>query len=559
MKIALAQINPTIGDFSGNADKIVRFSEKACSLGCDLVVFSELVLSGYPPRDLLEKPDFIRANRKCLDGLMQRVRGIGVVVGTLMENPLDEGKSLFNGAVLFEDGRLVGECCKRLLPTYDVFDERRYFEPGKSFLPIAYRGRQIGLTICEDAWNDKDFFKKRMYDLDPIALIAEAGADLLVNISASPYHRGKADLRNRMLAAQARKHALPLIFVNQVGGNDGVVFDGTSSVFTADGALALRAADFEEDIVVWDLDASAQSDEDAALRRSVADPGVAPVVKALVTGTRDYVGKCGFSKVVIGLSGGIDSAVTAAVAVEALGPANVATVFMPSHYTSKDNFEDTAALAANLGVDYRVLPINDMFQAFLGHLVPDFDPDDPTVTEQNIQARIRGTILMALSNSSGALVLSTGNKSEMAVGYCTLYGDMSGGLSVISDVPKTMVYEVARFFNRDREVIPRRILEKKPSAELRPEQTDQDDLPDYETLDAILKGYIEELKGPEELIAEGFDPQVVREVIRRVDLNEYKRHQAAPGIKVTSKAFGYGRRYPIAQGYRYPVAGKTSG
>lgn len=546
MKIALAQINPTIGDFSGNTEKIICFADKALARGCELVVFSELAISGYPPRDLLEKPDFVRVNRSCLKRLVDTIQGIGVVVGTLLENPREEGKTLFNGAVLFEGGRVIGESAKRLLPTYDVFDERRYFEPGDTFSPVVYRGRKIGLTICEDAWNDKDFFRKRMYDLDPVALIAEAGADLLINISASPYHLGKRDFRHRMLSAQARKHCLPLVFVNQAGGNDDVVFDGISSGFAPDGGLAVQARDFEEDLVVWDLNAPAQEE-----MHTVSAPGVESVLRALVIGTRDYVTKCGFSKVVIGLSGGIDSAVTAAVAVEALGPENVSTVFMPSPYTSRENFEDTEALARSLGVDYQVIPINDMFRAFLNHLVPGFDPRAPTVTEQNIQARIRGTILMALSNRSGALVLSTGNKSELAVGYCTLYGDMNGGLAVISDVPKTLVYEVARLVNRNREVIPDRILEKAPSAELKPDQTDQDDLPDYHVLDAILKGYIEDFKGPDELAIEGFDPQVVQEVLRRVDLNEYKRHQAAPGIKITSKAFGYGRRYPIAQRYRY--------
>jgi NAD+ synthetase len=550
MKIALAQINPTIGDFSTNVSLIGRFADQAIDLGCHLVVFPELAVSGYPPRDLLEKPEFLAANQVALEQIITNVRDIGIILGTIIEAPHNKGKSLFNGAVLCHNGRLIGESHKRLLPSYDVFDERRYFEPGSTFFPIGFRGAKIGLTICEDAWNDEDFFQKRMYDIDPVARLVKGGADLIVNISASPYHLGKGSVRHRMLASLARKHRLPLVFVNQVGGNDDVVFDGISSGFAPDGRLVSRARDFESDLVVFDTESSFEDQAESTWIHPISGYGEASVLKALVLGTRDYVTKCGFSKVVIGLSGGIDSAVTAAVAVKALGSDNVAAVFMPSPYTSADNFEDTALLSANLGIDYRVIPIDGMFQAFLDQLMPAFDAGAPTVAEQNIQARIRGTILMALSNSSGALVLSTGNKSELAVGYCTLYGDMNGGLSVISDVPKTLVYELARIINRDRELIPNRILDKAPSAELKPDQTDQDDLPDYGVLDAILKGYIEAFKSPDELTADGFDRDVVTSVIRRVDMNEYKRHQAAPGIKVTSKAFGYGRRYPIAQRFR---------
>ncbi|MFZ7128279.1 MAG: NAD+ synthase [Desulfobacterales bacterium] len=553
MRIALAQINPTIGDFPGNRRRIAELSERARGLGCDVVIFPELAVSGYPPRDLLEKPDFLRANRRSLDRLIDGIQGIGVVVGTLLDNPQDGGKPVFNGAVLFEEGKWIGEAAKRLLPTYDVFDERRYFQPGTDVTPIPYKGYRLGLTICEDAWNDKDFFKRRMYDLDPVALLVEAGADLIINISASPYHLGKREFRDRMLSSLARKHGVPVIFVNQTGGNDDVVFDGISGVYGPDGGMIVRASDFEEDFLVCDISGGCADVPSGDRLHPVSETGAASVLKALVTGTRDYVAKCGFSKVVIGLSGGIDSALTTAVAVRALGNDNVSTVFMPSPYTSRDNFEDTRRLAENLKVGYRIIPIEEMFQAFLHHLVPDFDPLAPSVTEQNIQARIRGVILMAISNRTGAMVLSTGNKSELAVGYCTLYGDMSGGLAVISDVPKTMVYELSRLINRNGDIIPSRIIDKPPSAELKPNQTDQDDLPEYPVLDAILKGYIEEFKGPDELSRDGFDPLVVREVIRRVDLNEYKRHQAAPGIKVTSKAFGYGRRFPIAQGYRYTV------
>jgi NAD+ synthetase len=551
MQIALAQINPTIGDFHGNLRKVAGFADRAKAAGCRLVVFSELALSGYPPRDLLEKPDFVDSNRRCLEDLVARLRGIGVVIGTLMDNPADDGKTLFNGAVLFEDGKRLGECAKRLLPTYDVFDERRYFEPGEASRPLDFHGHRIGLTICEDAWNDKDFFGKRMYALDPVALLADDGAELVVNISASPYHIGKGEMRRRMLAAQASKHRVPLLFANQVGGNDDLVFDGLSAAFDATGRVVAQARDFDEDLIVVDWTAGEGLTADPGQRHPESASDAASIMKALVVGTRDYVRKCGFSTVVIGLSGGIDSAVTAAVAVEALGRENVATVFMPSVFTSRENHEDTRTLAENLGVAYRVIPIEGLFGAFTGALGDGTGAGSHDVTEQNLQARIRGTLLMAISNRSGCLVLSTGNKSELAVGYCTLYGDMNGGLAVISDVPKTMVYEIARHVNRERAVIPPRILTKAPSAELKPGQTDQDDLPPYEVLDAVLKGYIESCKGPDDLIAEGFDPALVHDVIRRVDRNEYKRHQAAPGIKVTSKAFGYGRRYPIAQQYRY--------
>ncbi len=407
----------------------------------------------------------------------------------------------------------------------------------------------MGLTICEDAWNDPDTFAQRIYAEDPVERLASQDADLLVNISASPFHIGKRDFRHRMLAALARKYAFPVVHVNQVGGNDSLVFDGTSAGFDTSGTLVARCRDFEEDLVVMDVAKTPATASKGQIHPvAVSDPE--SVLAALVLGTRDYVHKCGFKQAVIGLSGGIDSALTAAVAARALGAENVTTVFMPSGYTSGDNYLDTAQLARNLGVVYRTIPIDNIFTAFVTHLSPNFDPAAPGVTEQNIQARIRGTLLMGLSNQSGGLVLSTGNKSELAVGYCTLYGDMNGGLAVISDVPKTLVYEVCAFLNRDREIIPGRILEKAPSAELKPDQTDQDDLPDYAVLDAVLKGMVEEFKGADTLIQEGHDPVAVRDIFRRVEVNEYKRHQAAPGIKVTSKAFGSGRRYPIAKVFR---------
>jgi len=542
MKIALAQINPIIGDFDYNFNKIKSFADKAASLSCDLAVFSELVISGYPPRDLLEKKDFADANIACLNRLISSIRGIGVICGFVEKNPGNEGNPLYNSAVLFEDGKILYQVRKRLLPTYDVFDEARYFEPGTEFKSYSYKGRRIGLTVCEDMWNDKDIFKRRFYHTDPVALMVKDGADMILNVSASPYHAGKREFKWNLLGSVARKYGIPVVAVNQVGGNDSLLFDGISTAFDSSGNRRSQACDFKEDLVIFD------SETFEGDIHEITASDTESVLNALIMGTRDYMKKCGFSKAVIGLSGGIDSALTAYIAAEALGRENVLTVFMPSPYTSRENYEDTRQFADNLGLEYTVIPIDDIFKTFLKVLSPDFN-DDPGITEQNIQARIRGTLLMGISNRDGSLLLSTGNKSELAVGYCTMYGDMNGGLAVISDVPKTMVYEISRFINREKDFIPSRIIEKAPSAELKPDQTDQDDLPAYSILDAILKGYVEELKSPDELAAEGFDKKLVADVISRISRNEYKRHQAAPGLKVTSKAFGYGRRYPLAQRY----------
>lgn len=547
MKIAMAQVNPVIGDFNYNFQRIIDYAEKAKARGCDLVIFPELAVTGYPPRDLLEKRDFVKTNLACLRRLRERIRGIGVICGYAEPNPGEVGNNLFNAAVHFEDGEILHTAYKRLLPTYDIFDERRYFEPGDDFSVYDYKGRRIGLTVCEDVWNDTDVFKRRYYPLDPVTELVRNGADLIVNVSASPYHLGKRDFRRRLLSSIAKKHRVPLVLANQVGGNDSVLFDGSSGAFDPRGEIAAQAPDFEEALVVVDLDAMTGD----IAPGSETEPEA--ILKALVLGVRDYVRKCGFSKAVIGLSGGIDSALTAYIAARALDPENVLTVFMPSRYTSGDNFTDTRQLADNLGVGYREIPIDEIFTAFTNVLSPDFKENDPGVTEQNFQARIRGTLLMGISNAQGHLVLSTGNKSEMAIGYSTLYGDMNGGLSVISDVPKTLVWELSRYINREREIIPRRIIDKVPSAELKPDQTDQDDLPPYEDLDKILKKYIEEFTGAETLAAAGYDPALVAEVAARVDRNEYKRQQAPPGLKVTSKAFGYGRRYPIAHQYRGPA------
>jgi NAD+ synthetase len=519
----------------------VAACEEAQQKGCDLAVLPELVLCGYPPRDLLERKSFVAANRSCLERLVRQIQGIGVICGLVDTNPDETGNALYNSAVLFENGRILHQANKQLLPTYDVFDEHRHFEPGKPSRPFDYKGHRIGLTICEDVWNDKDIFKRRRYALDPVPQLIEAGADVLINISASPYHQGKRAFRERMLAVLARKHKVPVVFVNQVGGNDHILFDGASAVFDADGQVVARCADFKEDAVVFDtvthkgdLHAVSASDDSA-------------VLQALIMGTRDYVTKCGFQKAVVGLSGGIDSALVIYIAVEALGRENVAAVFMPSRYTSPDNYEDTEALARNLGIAYSVIPIDAVYDAFVRQLLPGANGSDLTLTEQNVQARVRGTLLMGISNRDGCLVLSTGNKSELAVGYCTLYGDMNGGLAVISDVPKTKVYDICRMINSPSEIIPQRILDKAPSAELKPDQTDQDDLPPYDVLDAILKGYVEEGLSLDELVAAGQDRQTVLDVIARVDRNEYKRQQAPPGLKVTARAFGEGRRYPVAK------------
>ena len=541
MKIALVQINPLIGDFKRQFDTIAGACDKAKAAGCDLAVFPELAVCGYPPRDLLEQPAFGDANRTCLHALVDRIQGIGVICGFVDQNPSDSGKSLMNSAALFENGRILHQVNKQLLPTYDVFDERRFFEPGSPSIPFDYKGHRIGLTICEDAWNDKDVFKRRLYQNDPVDQLADRGADLLINIAASPFDMDKREFRDRMLAKLAAKHRVPMVFVNQTGGNDHILFDGVSAVYDLQGQTVARAADFHEDMVFFDTITGAGEIHPAT--RTIPEA----VLQALIMGTRDYVTKCGFQKVVIGLSGGVDSALVATIAVRALGAENTATVFMPSRYTSRVNYHDTQQLADNLGVTYSVIPIDPIYDAFAHELVPQADPADPGLTEQNIQARIRGTLLMGISNRDGCMVLSTGNKSELAVGYCTLYGDMNGGLAVISDVPKTLVYEICNWINQEKENIPRRILTKAPSAELRPDQTDQDDLPPYEVIDPILKGYIEEARSVAELVAAGHDPKVVTEVIQRVNKNEYKRHQAAPGLKVTRKAFGEGRRYPLAK------------
>ncbi len=542
MKIALGQINPTVGDFEGNAATIIEFARRARDGGAELVVFPELCVCGYPPRDLVEKRSFVEANCRAASRIAQSTRGIAVICGLVTPAQSETGKSVMNSAALLRDGRIEFIQSKMLLPTYDVFDEMRNFAPAKKQEVIAFAGRKLALTICEDAWNDKHFWDRRLYGIDPVEMLMTAGGNFMINISASPFHLGKREFRTRMLAAIAREYKAPLIMVNQVGGNDQLVFDGSSLALGPGGQVVAQAKSFEEDLVFLDTETLAGD-----LHPQV-EGTEASAYAALVLGTRDYVRKCGFERVIIGLSGGIDSALTAAIAVEALGADNVTGVSMPGPYSSRGSIDDARALATSLGIRFETLGISQVFDDFRKTLKPVFAARPEDVTEENIQARIRGTLLMALSNKFGALVLTTGNKSELAVGYCTLYGDMVGGLAVISDVPKTLVYRLAHYVNSRRPVIPQATLEKPPSAELRPNQTDQDTLPPYEVLDTILEDYIEDLKTPEQIAAERhYDLALVRKVARMIERSEYKRQQAAPGIKITQKAFGMGRRFPIAQ------------
>ena len=541
MKIALAQFNPTVGDFSGNSARILSLAEKARQRGADLAVFSELCLCGYLPQDLLERPSFIDRNHKEMKQLAAKLP-LPAVVGYAGRVKNGTGKSIANKAALVCSGRVVFEQSKMLLPTYDVFDESRYFQPATKQFAYGFGKEQLGITICEDVWNDKTFWAECRYDRDPVTELIGQGITVLLNISASPYTIDKRALRLEMLQSIARNQHRPVVYVNQVGGDDSLIFDGASMALTAEGNVAAQAMAFEEDVVLFDTvtgegEIHTQPQEE-----------IAYAYRAIVTGTQDYVRKCGFKKVLVGLSGGIDSAVVAAIAVEALGSANVLGVSMPGPYSSEGSKSDAMALARNLGIEFKTLPIGDVFDAYKKALAPAFGARPMDVAEENIQARIRGNYLMALSNKFGSMVLSTGNKSEMAVGYCTLYGDMAGGLAVISDVPKLMVYELARWINRERELIPVSTIDKVPSAELRPNQKDEDSLPPYDVLDRILKAYIEDLHSPHEIADHyGFDLQLVRDIALLVDRNEYKRKQAPPGLKITSRAFGFGRPFPIAQ------------
>ncbi|MBN1236348.1 MAG: NAD+ synthase [Methanotrichaceae archaeon] len=540
MKIALLQLNPTVGDLQGNADLIARAARQVAD--ADLAVTSELALLGYPPRDLLLNVDFVERSWAVLRDLAHDLADLSpLLVGLAERNPCEVGRPLFNSAAFLRKGRVERTFKKTLLPTYDVFDEDRYFEPAAEPQILELDNEILGISICEDIWNDRDFWKRRRYHTDPVEELVAAGAGAIINLSASPFTAGKQRYREAMLAGLAKKYRIPFLYVNQVGGNDDLVFDGRSCVFDGEGRLLARARGFEEDLITADLAAgkAAIAEDDFTIESEIW--------RALVLGTCDYVHKCGFSGVLLGLSGGIDSSLVAAIAAFALGPENVLGVVMPSPYTSRASIEDARALAQNLGLKTITLSITDIMKSFDRELAGPFRGRQKDVTEENIQARIRGNLLMALSNKLGLVLLTTGNKSELAVGYCTIYGDMSGGLAVISDVPKTVVYRLAKWLNaRGREIIPAAVLQKAPTAELRFDQTDQDSLPPYEVLDDILERYIELHQSKEELLALGYNRAMVERVLCLVKNAEFKRRQAAPGLKVTDRAFGSGWRMPVA-------------
>lgn len=540
VKIALAQINTRIGDFQATVKKVVSFVHRAKEKKVDLIAFPEMTTTGYPPRDLLERPSFIEKNLQALDLIASSATGIAVVVGYLERNRGGSGKSLFNAAALLEGGQIRGHYFKNLLPSYDVFDETRYFEPGTETGLWSWH-QKIGISICEDYWSDERLWQRRLYSKDPLEEQAKSGADFFLNLSCSPYSVGKEKMREELLRAHAVRHRLPLFFVNLVGGNDELVFDGRSLAISAQGEVIASGKAFQEDLVIVDM----QNPPNGGEGELEAMEDLESLFHALLLGIRDYAKKCGFKKVALGISGGIDSALTATLAAKALGPKNVLGVVMPSPYTGHESLEDAKKLIKNLGISSQLISINSVYRSYR-QLFRRVDKS-PDLADENLQARIRGNLLMTLSNRHGYLVLTTGNKSELAVGYCTLYGDMSGGLAALSDLPKQMVYQLSRWINRRQEVIPERIFAKAPTAELRPNQTDQDTLPPYEVLDSILKAYVEEQKSEDEIVALGFPKMTVRWVIRRVDQNEYKRRQAAPGIRVTSKAFGMGRRHPMAR------------
>jgi NAD+ synthase (glutamine-hydrolysing) len=545
VKIALGQINPTVGDFSGNAAKIIDFSQRAKGAGAELILFPELSVCGYPPRDLVERPSFVAHNAESIARIAAETRGIGVICGLVTPAHSDTGKSAMNSAALLMDGKVAFTQSKMLLPTYDVFDEMRNFAPAKKQELFSFCGKSMALTICEDAWNDKHFWRKRLYTVDPVEALVQAGGNFVLNISASPFWIGKREFRRDMLASIARQQKVPVALVNQVGGNDSLVFDGSSVVLNADGDIIAQGKSFEEDLIFFDS-SSGDLDLTGEMHEQVAGDD-ASAYAALVLGTRDYIHKCGFGKAIIGLSGGIDSALTAAIAADAIGAENVIGVGMPGPYSSQGSIDDARALAQNLGIRFELLSINAAYEAYRETLKGVFSGLKEDVTEENLQARARGALLMALSNKFGAIVLSTGNKSELGVGYCTLYGDMVGGLAVISDVPKTLVYRLSEYVNSRRVLIPQATLEKAPSAELRPDQKDSDSLPPYEVLDAVLEDYVEDSHSADRIAADrGVDIETVKRVIRMVDRAEYKRQQAAPGLKISPKAFGYGRRFPIA-------------
>jgi NAD+ synthase (glutamine-hydrolysing) len=539
MRIALAQVNTTVGDIAGNRDLVLSVMEKARAQGADIAVFPELCLTGYPPRDLLGLHGFVESNLQALKDIAHRTGHMGTILGFVERNRKKEGRDFHNAAAFLSKGKILATVYKTLLPTYDVFDEDRYFERSDQVQLVKFRGRTLGISICEDAWNSEDFWSKPLYRTDPIRSQVEKGANLLINISASPFEMDKPKLRYQMLRDHVRKHRLPLVYVNLVGGNDDLLFDGNSLVLGKDGNVVARGKAFSEELLIVDPDSSEDLGYDAG-------EDIQNLYQALVMGTRDYAHKCRFKSAVLGLSGGIDSSVVACIAAAALGPGNVLGVSMPSMYSAQESFDDAQMLAQNLGIRFETVPILPMFRRFKESLAPHFDGRPADETEENLQARIRGMILMALSNKFGHLVLGTGNKSELGAGYCTLYGDMVGGLAVISDVPKTMVYRLAAHINKRKEIIPRNTIERPPTAELRPNQTDQDSLPEYDILDGILHLRVEQQMSAEEIVALGYERPIVEKVIRMIQANEYKRRQAPIGLKVTPRAFGAGRRMPIA-------------
>ncbi|PYL68902.1 MAG: NAD+ synthase [Verrucomicrobia bacterium] len=543
MKIGFAQIDTTVGDLSGNCELIIRAYERLAAAGAELVLTPELAITGYPPQDLVFKSRFVPENLAILDKLHARVEDAALLVGFVDRND-GRGKPFRNAAALLERGKPIRKAYKSLLPTYDVFDEERYFQPAESVEPFDVHGKRIGVTICEDIWTEH-YLPRPLYDCEPVRSLVEQGAEIIVNLSSSPFSLHKPAIRYEMVAGLARAHQRPISYCNLIGGNDQLVFDGNSFAVNSAGKLIAQLAGFREEEKIVDTDSTMTME----FHEGPAGAGSEELFAALSLGVRDYFRKCGFHSAVVGLSGGVDSAVTAVIAVDALGAENVTGVSMPSQYSSRGSIDDARVLARNLDIKLLEIPIGDAFAVFKSQFKEIFKGLPENETEENMQPRLRAMTLMALSNKFGHLVLSTGNKSELAVGYCTIYGDMAGGLAVISDVPKTMLYELARWINREREIIPRSTIDKPPSAELKPNQKDQDTLPPYEILDQILHLYVEENLSARDIIARGFDEKTVRWVQRRVDLNEYKREQAAPGLKVTSRAFGIGRKMPIAQKY----------
>ena len=541
MKIGIAQMNSIVGDLSFNADEIISRYQDLVSSGADLVITPELSVTGYPPRDLIFRSKFIDDNLKVIEKIAEKVGNVPIVVGCIDYNTQNTGNPFENAAVVIKDHEIVGKVTKCLLPSYDVFDETRYFEPSKEVQVQVLSGMKIGITICEDIWSE-DFLPSKLYVKDPAGELAKKGIDCLVNLSASPYHMGKPKDRHAMLSFLARRIHAPVVYCNSVGGNDELIFDGNSLAFSADGELISQGASFESQSILVDTESTIISVRE--------DNQLEEIYNALVLGLRDYVTKCGFRSALIGLSGGIDSALTAVIAERALGADNVYGVTMPSEFSSSGSVNDSLSLAENLGIGFEEVPIKNSFATLKAELSDVFQNYEEDITEENMQARIRGLFLMSISNKKGHLLLTTGNKSELAVGYCTIYGDMCGGLAVISDLPKTLVYKLAKWINRKKEIIPWETIEKAPSAELKPNQKDQDTLPDYEILDQILELYVDQSISVSSIIAKGYDKDLVKWIASRVEMNEWKRWQSAPGLRVTSKAFGVGRRIPIAHRYK---------